>query len=282
MRDPPAGADILTIDFEDWFHILDPNWRDPAVWTTLPSHAVADTRRVLRLLDRHGARATFFVLGWLAERTPDIVREIAKRGHEIASHGYLHVPPDEMSERAFRDDLRRSLEVIEGLTGNRVKGFRAPGFGIRGCSFPYFEILREHGLTYDASHFPGIYPGRRPENGGATPPCPDPRLEGLWEIPISTVRLWRYPVAFSGGGFLRHLPAWFVQWCAGRVRESGRPVVFYLHPRDLNPASPRISTTSLRKFRYYGGRKGMVAKLEAILRGRRLVSIEEFLRCPLP
>ena len=274
-----GAVDILTIDYEDWFHILDPGWTDPRKWRDLPLSIENDVGELLALLDRHGAKATFFVVGWLAERTPALVREIARRGHTLASHGYHHVPPKTMAEEEFRDDLGRSIAVLEVLGGKPVRGFRAPGFGVRDCPFPYREILRECGIAYDASRFPGVFPGRSVPGASPWPARSargDPR-KALWDVPVSTVEVLGARVAFSGGGFLRVLPNWVVQACADQVRRQGRPVVTYLHPRDLNPRSPQIPTNPWNRLRYYGGRRGVKRKVAGLLGRRRFVSVEEYL-----
>ena len=275
--DGHPAQDILTVDYEDWFHVLEPGWTDPHLWKALPLHAERDTLALLDVLDRSGARATFFVTGWLAVRTPDTVREIARRGHAIASHGYLHVPPETMSEPEFLRDLDRSVAALDHLGTGPVRGYRAPGFGIRCCRFPYRDILRRRGFAYDASRFPGLYPGRGGTAGPLGPTSAGAQGEEFWDVPVSAVRLLGVPVAFSGGGFLRLMPGWLVRLGVSRLRAAGRPAVLYVHPRDLNPASPRIPAPPWDRWRYYGGRRGMARKLDALLCAREFVSIEEFL-----
>lgn len=269
--------DILTVDYEDWFHILRPGWTDPDLWATLPSHVERDAVALLDLLDRHRARATFFVAGWLAERTPGTVREIARRGHALASHGYHHVPPERMTEPEFRDDLARSMAAIETAGGAPVRGYRAPGFGVRHCRFPYRDVLRRAGLAYDASRFPGLYPGHGASGGALGPARVPGEGRAFWDVPVSAVPVLGIPVAFSGGGFLRLMPGWLVRLGMSRVRAAGRPAVVYFHPRDLNPRSPRIPEWPWERWRHYGGRRGMERKVGSLLDGRRFVSIEQFL-----
>ncbi|MBN2564509.1 MAG: polysaccharide deacetylase family protein [Candidatus Eisenbacteria bacterium] len=267
---------ILTVDYEDWFHIADPTLAREDAWAQLPLTVEADTLQLLDLLDEHRAKATFFVVGWLAERTPDTLREITRRGHRLAIHGFHHVPPNFMSEAEFREDVRRCLRVIKQLTSEEAEGYRAPFFGVRGCSYSYIDVLRSCGLRYDASVFAGFLPGRGQPFATAVPQDIGHRGAPFWEVPISVVRLLGVPMAFSGGGFLRLLPAWFVQWCCDNAARRSIPVVYYVHPRDLNPKGPTAPVDRCHRLRYYGRRESVARKLEGILRRVRLVSVEEF------
>lgn len=269
--------DILTVDYEDWFHILDPDSIDPSQWEDLPSTIEADTLNLLDILGQHSAQATFFLVGWLAERTPDLVREIVQRGHEVGTHGYFHIPPDQMSEEMFRSDLLRSIETIERTAEVPVRGYRAPGFGVRDCKFAYLDVLQDYGLSYDSSQFPGAFPGRGRPGSTLSPYSIESGNGPFWEIPVSALAILKIPVAFSGGGFLRLLPQWFILRNSRRVHLRGDPVVYYVHPRDLNPHSPEMPTNFLKRFRFYGGRRSVAGKLESILGSRRCTSVETFL-----
>jgi polysaccharide deacetylase family protein (PEP-CTERM system associated) len=272
-----SPPDVLTVDYEDWFNLMFDRPPDTKQWERFPRHVESDTLNLLDLLDGFGARATFFAVGWVAERSPDMIREIVRRGHRLGSHGYLHVPPQMMGEADFRRDLIRSLDVLQRIAGTPVIGYRAPGFGIRACRFPFFRVLRECGIRYDSSHFPGAFPGR----GFPRPMGGSPAFDGkgrMWEIPVSAVSVMRVPVVFSGGGFLRLFPLWFIRWGAGRTHRIGEPVVYYLHPRDLNPRSPKLATSWWRGIRHYGGRVSTRHKLSALFADRPLISIESWLR----
>jgi polysaccharide deacetylase family protein (PEP-CTERM system associated) len=278
------------VDYEDWYHVLRPEWADPEAWERQPRHVEKDTDALLDLLDRHGARATFFMVGWLAERTPETVKEILRRGHAVGSHGYAHRPPDKMDEITFRTDLRRSIDAIGTVAGEAPRGYRAPGFRVTRCPFRYRRVLREAGLRYDASAFPGLYPQRGPCPGPRGPHrlAPDGVNRGeFWEIPVSAASVLGLPIAFSGGGLLRFLPARIVRLGDHVVRRSGAPPVYYIHPRDVNPASPRVRCSPWDRLRYYGGRRSMLRKLEDILSRSSFVSIESWLEwrttpCTLP
>lgn len=270
---PGPDCNILTVDYEDWFHILGHDPCDPG----LSLHAEEHTLKLLDLLDRYSARATFFVVGWLALRTPSMLQEIHQRGHSIGSHGYHHRSPEEMTESEFRDDLLRSVDVIERLSGVEVRGYRAPGFGVRNCLYPYLDILRGCGFIYDSSVFPGVFPGRRAPGASPKPYHPFQDDGEFWEVPVSAIRLFGVPFAFSGGGFLRLLPSRLVGWCGRKYRKNGSPVVYYLHPRDLCPDSPTLGMSRWRRLRHYGGRHSMQRKMERLLSTSQMTSVEAYL-----
>ena len=238
MTAPPRAAaaplHAFTVDLEDWYHGLE---IDPAGWKGIENRLAAGTERLLDLLAAAGARATFFVLGAAAESAPGLVREIAARGHEIATHGYGHGFVSRMGPEAFRADLQRSLEVLAGLAPGPVRGFRAPYFSIvRGTEWA-FEVLRECGLRYDSS----VFPVRNYRYG--VPRAPRRVHEthsGLVELPPSTWRLGGTNLPVAGGAYFRLYPYIVTRFGLGRVAAEGHPVVFYLHPWELDPEHPRI------------------------------------------
>jgi hypothetical protein len=236
-----------------------------------------DTLQLLDLLDKHDARATFFVVGWLASRTADTLREIVRRGHRLGLHSYHHVPPDEMSESAFRDDVRRCLDAVYDAAGVIALGYRAPFFGVHRCAYSYLEVLSSCSLVYDSSLFTGVCPGRdraRCDGHGRPNGAVPARFTTL---AVPSVRVLGLPIAFSGGGFLRLLPLWFIRWGAARTAGNGSPVVYYMHPRDLNPTGPVVPIGPLRRLRIYGGRGDVLGKLRCVLETTRMVSVEDYL-----
>lgn len=271
------AACILTVDVEDWFHILDGCRIRASAWSSLPSCVVGDTSRLLDILGPYGARGTFFLVGWVAREYPGIVREIVRRGHAIGSHGYFHVPPDEMTTEEFLRDVRDSKALLEDLSGAAVRGYRAPGFRVRNSSFPFEDLLAESGYRFDASGYPGWFPGRGLANGRRAPHAACTQQGTFWEVPVSTLHACGIRIAFSGGGSLRLFPSWVTRWGERQAQATGTPVVYYLHPRDLNPDTPTIPAAAWRRVRYYGGRRGMAEKLRRICARRRLVSVEDYL-----
>ena len=229
---------ILTFDIEDWFHLCGiEHLKDASKWRRMPSLVEPMTREILDILDRFGARATFFLLGWTAERHPELVREIARRGHELASHGYSHSLVYTSTPSQFREDLKRSIDVVQRISGERVRGYRAPSFSIRnGCEWA-FEIIADLGFTYDASLFPTT------RGQGGYRGIPDSNLyrlnlpsgARLFELPMSAVRFGRLRVPFTGGGYLRLFPASLITAFFRRLNSRRQPGIIYLHPRDLTP-----------------------------------------------
>lgn len=242
----------LTIDVEDWFHILDSD-SVPAIdnWAGLPSYVEGNTARVLDLLSAANVKATFFWLGWIAERHKSLVRRCAQEGHEIASHGYAHLLPWKVGEGRFCADIIRAKEVIEDISGKEVMGFRAAGFGITEAEPWAFDAIRKAGYLYDASVFPGHH-----GHGGlaAAPLIPnfiETKYGSLFEIPVSIVELLGRRASLFGGGYLRLAPQAMIKWGAARLQAEGRPLVVYVHPRDFDPDQPRLSLPLVRRFKCY-------------------------------
>jgi polysaccharide deacetylase family protein (PEP-CTERM system associated) len=268
---------ILTVDFEDWFHVGVPRYRDPATWRGLPFEIERDVADLLDFLDEYGARATFFVVGWLAERAPETLQEVVRRGHELGIHSYYHIPPSAMTEKEFRRDILRCRDIVAGIAGVEARGYRAPYFGVRGCSFPYLDVLGECGFDYDSSVCPRD--ARERSACGAA----GARREGAWsdssvrEIPVSGVPLLGGRVLYAGGGYMRLLPACLTRWGSLIATRSGAPTVYYIHPRDLNPHGRMVEVSALQRLRYYGGRASIRRKLSRILESSSATSVEGFL-----
>jgi polysaccharide deacetylase family protein (PEP-CTERM system associated) len=271
-RTVPGVLNAMTIDVEDYFQVsafegLAPRHR----WDSFESRVEANTTRLLDLFDETSLKGTFFILGWVAERFPGLVRDIAKRGHELASHGYHHRLVYDITRDAFRDDIRRSKDIIEAAGNRPVVGYRAPSYSITPRSLWAFDILIEQGYRYDASVFP-IHHDRY-----GIPPSPrEPyvirRTAGaLIEAPGSAVRVggWNLPV--GGGGYFRLLPYGWTRWGLNRInRQERRGAIFYLHPWEVDPDQPRIPAGLLGRIRHYRN----LGETEARL--RRLIADFEF------
>jgi polysaccharide deacetylase family protein (PEP-CTERM system associated) len=255
---PPGNGRIenaLTFDIEDYFQVSAferrVRYED---WGGYESRVAARTGRLLDLLAERGIEATFFILGWVAERNPDTVRRIAAEGHEVACHGYRHRRIQGMTPEEFREDTRMAKRILEEIAGVPVVGFRAPSFSIVRKTLWALDVLRELGFRYDSS----IYPIRRPGYGipgyprfPRRVPSPEAGLESLIEFPMSTA-LWmgiRLPV--SGGGYLRMFSERYIRWGIERINREGRPAIFYLHPWEIDPGQPRIPCGWLTRVRHY-------------------------------
>jgi polysaccharide deacetylase family protein (PEP-CTERM system associated) len=258
---------ILTVDVEEWFHILELDGgptRDD--WAGLESRVEANTDALLALFDEAGAKATCFVVGWVAERHPDLVRRIAAAGHEVASHSYWHEVVARHDRASLAQDLRDSKRLLEDLAGQPVRGFRAPGGSITRATAWALDLVAEAGFHYDAS----LNPGHSSHGGFPTPYFGPHRLQtaggDLFEIPWSTVGVAGRRLPFAGGGYLRLFPYGVIRSCVGAENRAGRPVNVYVHPREIDPDQPRMALPWKRRFKYYVGLRSTAAKLRALLR----------------
>ena len=232
---------IFSVDVEDWFHILDvPSVPTIDQWASLPSRVERNFSKLLDLFSEKNVQVTCFFLGWVAERFPHLVKEAADRGHEVASHGYGHRLVYELSRAEFYEDVRNARLLLEDISGVEVVGYRAPGFSTTDETPWFFDALAEAGYQYDSSVFPaqrghgGMPQGRRePHRVGEN--------DALLEVPITVADLLGKPTCFFGGGYLRLFPYWLIRKMAQQVLAEGRPVVFYIHPREIDPAHPRLA-----------------------------------------
>jgi len=251
---------ILTFDIEDWFNLLDvPETRNVADWDRFQPRIHANVDRLLQSLERHGHRATFFCLGWVAERYPELIRRIDAAGYEIASHGYGHQLVYEQSAAAFREDVARSLDLLATITGKRVISYRAPGFSITNATPWAFEVLLELGIERDSSIFPAVRGhGGFADFGAARPLWIECAGGRLMEFPISLGRWCGQPLVFSGGGYFRLLPYRTIR----RLTQRGDYLMTYFHPRDFDPDQPQLDLPLARRFKSYVGLQGAHAKFE--------------------
>lgn len=268
-------VNAMSIDVEDYFHVSVFDGIVPrSTWDGMESRVVANTERLLDIFDESGARSTFFVLGWVGERHPALVRRIADRGHEIASHGYAHRLIYDQTRAAFREDVRKAKGILQDASGRAVIGYRAPSYSITPRSLWALDVLLEEGYRYDSSIFPiqhdryGI-----PVSGRA--PYPITRPAGtLIEVPASTTRVGPFNLPVAGGGYFRILPYWWTRWGMGRVnRLEQRPAVFYLHPWEIDPDQPRLQVGRLSRFRHYRNLEETETRLRALLRDFRFDTI---------
>jgi polysaccharide deacetylase family protein (PEP-CTERM system associated) len=269
---------MLTVDVEDWFHILetdDSPQRDR--WQGLEPRVEANTDRLLALLDEGGAQATFFVVGWVAWRHPEVVKRIAAAGHEIASHGFWHEVVRRHDAESLRADLSASKRVLEDLTGQPVEGYRAAGNSITPADAWAFDLILEAGFTYDASLCPA------PSSHGGFPQAfRGPHLVRcasgeLAEIPSSTFGAGRFRIPYAGGGYIRLFPQLFVRAAIGIENALGRPANLYVHPRDIDPEQPRMPLRGMRRFKYYVGLATTERKLRGLMRRHAFVGARRWI-----
>ncbi len=267
---------ILTIDVEDWFHTsaLEP-YIAQEQWEHLPSTLRANVNGILEILSSMQTHATFFILGWVAERYPDLVRNIVASGHEIASHGYRHRLIYHLSPVTFRDYVKRAKHLLEDLSGKEVRGYRATSFSVVNRTLCALEALKEAGFFYDSSIFPighDIY--GIPDS----PRFPYVHANGLVEIPPSTVSLWGKNFPVAGGGYFRLYPYWLTRLGLRWLNRAGHPGVVYLHPWEFDPACPHLPNLDWRTgFRQYINLKKTMTKFKQLLADFQFVPIKDFL-----
>ncbi|HET7232744.1 MAG TPA: XrtA system polysaccharide deacetylase [Longimicrobium sp.] len=267
-------AHFFTVDVEEWFQVAALERLVPmSRWERMESRIDAQVDALLGMLDEAGARGTFFTLGWIADRRPAAVCRIAAAGHEIASHGWAHRRVTAMGPREFRDDVRRSREVLQDLCGRPVTGYRAPNFSILPAWRWAFDILLDEGYRYDSSLFPSRHAGL-----GGHPPRPH-RVERtggtLLEVPLVSARVGPVSVPSAGGAWFRLLPYALTRRALRQAEARGAPGVFYLHPWEIDPGQPRLPAGPATRARHYGGLGATRGRLGRLLAEFRFVSIAE-------
>jgi len=283
-------SNILTLDIEDWCQSSPESFSAGAASPCAPTmRAVTNTHRLLKILDECKTRATFFVLGSIAEAYPSLVREIHDSGHEIASHGYHHLPVYYRKPEEFKADVSRSLECLGQIVGRRIRGYRAPYFSITRSIKWALPILADLGLEYDASLFPlhsryYPFPGWEGAQEGERFPCTLSFGEKqLWELPVTTLRVLGQNLPLSGGSFLRFLPLSLFKRTIRDANRCGHPSIFYFHPHDLDEQDPRLKIPNaplkkrLLQWGLYVGRSRNEGKLRKLLSEFSFTSIHEWL-----
>jgi polysaccharide deacetylase family protein (PEP-CTERM system associated) len=258
----------ISVDVEEYFHPTEvQKYVQADQWTSLPSLVEPQTRRVLEIFDRYSVKGTFFVLGWVAQRQPALVREIAARGHEIACHSFWHRLVYNLTPAEFREDTLRAVRAIEDACGITPRAYRAPSYSITRRSMWALEILTECGFTHDSSIYP-IKHDRYGIPGFGRQAQTLSTLSGLIvEVPIATVRLSHRIIAPVGGGaYLRLLPYRYTAAGIRRINHHDQqPACMYFHPWELDPGQPRVASGWVSRLRTYGGLRSMAGKLERLL-----------------
>jgi polysaccharide deacetylase family protein (PEP-CTERM system associated) len=273
-------VNALTVDLEDWYHVCGAKETgDASQWDAYESRVSRNTDRVLSLLRAAGARGTFFVLGYIAEREPALIRAIAREGHEVATHGHVHRRIFEMSPTEFEEDLARSLDAIASACGGRttgaVVGYRAPEWSIRPHTLWALSILRRRGILYDSSMVPLTRMGDR---SFPRVPCRFMTEQGaIAEFPLTTVRCFQEEIPFSGGLPLRLTPYFYILGKIQRLNRTGRPALVYVHPWEFDLEQPRIDLPWSRRFMHYFNLKATPRKFAGLLKHLRFAPVRELL-----
>jgi len=268
----------LSFDVEEFFQVanLKANF-PPEQWAAVPSRLDVGMRAVLDVLARHDARATFFFLGWVAERRPDLVRACLAAGHEIASHGYEHRFLDELGEAGLDVDLERTEHALVAAGAGRPIGFRASTFTLTRKTWWAFDVLARRGYRYDSS----VHPVHHPTYGV---PDFEPGISvvhsqsgAIVEFPVATVRIFGRNLPVGGGGYFRLLPLFVTRAAIGALERRGRPAALYLHPWEFDPGQPRQKASAWKSFRHYLNLDRTLPRLEALLRRHRFTTLRAVL-----
>ena len=257
----------ITINVEEWFHVS--RFRkhiDPADWGSLESRVLPSVARVLQLLKQHEVRATFFILAWVAEQHPQIVKMIEENGHDIGTHGYAHQLVYDLGPKEFQADLAKSLKILRDIATVSIDSYRAPSFSINTKSLWAFEILKDHDVHIDSSFFPvkhdlyGGVPSPKeffyvPVNGSGT----------VLECPLATRQVADRAFPIAGGGYLRMFPLWFLENSIKVINQSGQPAVIYFHPWEIDEFQPRVPAKFMDRFLHYNNIDQTEKKLHALL-----------------
>jgi polysaccharide deacetylase family protein (PEP-CTERM system associated) len=274
-----AAPTAMSIDVEDWFHVE--NLRDVVSresWNRCELRVERTMDRMLELMAEHDVKATCFVLGWVAERVPGLVRRLAAAGHEVASHGYHHELVHELTEGEFAADVRRSKDVLEGITGERVRGYRAPSFSLTDRAIP---LLEEAGFEYDSSFFPTTVTRNRYGKPAMLEGSDGLRLAngGLAEVPLSCLQFGGQALPWAGGGYFRLLPYRLFKSGVEKILDSGKPYIFYIHPWELDSGQPRVAGLGRsQRIRHYLNLEKTESRWTALLTDFRWTTIADLLR----
>ena len=268
---------MMSVDLEDYFCDL-----PFETWSHYKSRVLKNTEKILELFEKNNVKATFFTLGYIAEKFPDLIKEIDNRGHEIASHSYAHLDIRKVTKRKFEEDLKKSIDVLENITGKKILGFRAPYFSIDKKSFWAIEILSKY-FKYDSSIFPvktPLYGIKNAPRNIYKPNILNPIIEdsksSLIEIPMATDRIpliGNIPIA--GGFYLRFLPYFYMKYGLKKINKNENPFIFYIHPKDLDSEMPKIGEYT---WHHYHNLKNSTKKFEKILNDFEFTTIKEYLK----
>jgi polysaccharide deacetylase family protein (PEP-CTERM system associated) len=269
---------IMSIDVEEWFHILG-SPETPAVgsWERMDSRFRENLETLLSTLEETRTHATLFWVGWLAERSKTLVRRCHEAGHEIASHGYHHVTCGQVGQALFQDDITRARQVLEDILGEPVTCFRTPGFAVDGCQNWCFEVIRAAGYLYDSS-VPLARMARIPaRRQGAGWYVLDTQSGPLVEVPVSSMMLAPGVLWTFGGGYLRVTPRRVLRWVSALLRRAGRPLVIYVHPRDIDAESPCLHLSPRQRLKFVVNRQTTIEKLRMLLTAHEFRSVREYI-----
>lgn len=269
------GINVLSIDCEDWFQGLEIGIGD---WHRFESRIERSLPKLLNLLEENGTKATFFILGYLAERFPRLVEEVAREGHEVGSHGYSHQFVYKQTMEEFKQEMKKSLEILEKLAGQKVVSYRAPFFSITQSSIWALEVLADLGIHFDSSIFPVINYRYGIPQAPRFPHWIDLKNGArILEFPISTLRILGKNIPIAGGAYFRIFPYRFIKAGIKTLNKKNRPVIFYLHPWEIDPEHPRLNLPRRVSLTHYYNLSGTEEKFKRLLRDFKFSTLKEVL-----
>ncbi|MBN1377781.1 MAG: DUF3473 domain-containing protein [Gammaproteobacteria bacterium] len=273
------SKNAMTVDVEDYFHVAAlAKSIDRSQWDSCELRVEKNTDKLLELFDAAGIKTTFFILGWVAEKLPNIVEKIFTLGHEVACHGYSHQLVYEQSPEEFKQETIRSKSLLEDIIQHPVAGYRAASYSITRSSYWAMEILINAGFDYDSS----IFPVRHDRYGVPDSPLQPYRIttatgQSIIEFPLSTLKLFNYSLPVAGGGYFRLYPYWLTKLAFSRLSRLGRPGIFYLHPWEVDPEQPRYKASMLSTFRHYNNLDKCEARLSRLLKDFKFTTVQNTL-----
>lgn len=268
----------LTIDLEDYYHAASfEHIIDKRNWDDMESRIQQNLEKILSILDEYQVKATFFALGWVAERYPILIRTIVNEEHEVASHGYNHTMINHQSKGSFKEDIIKTKKILEDITGIKIKGYRAPSFSINKSSLWALNILCEYGHMYDSSIFPIRHDRYGMSDAKRFPHTIQLNGRGnIKEFPPSTIRILNLNFPIAGGGYLRLFPIKFIEWGIKKLNNiEKQPAIIYLHPWELDPQQPRIPARWLSRFRHYVNLDTTEKKLRHLIKNFRFTTLNK-------
>jgi polysaccharide deacetylase family protein (PEP-CTERM system associated) len=273
-------VNAMTVDVEDYFHVAAlAKSIDRSQWNDMEYRVEANTHRLLDLFESNSIKATFFVLGWVAQKSPTLVREIAERGHEVASHGMSHKLVFNQTPEEFARETRDSKALLEDIIGGRVRGYRASTYSITKRSLWALDVLHDAGFEYDSSIFPIAHDTYGIPDAAVEPSLiRTPKGKTLVEFPMSTAPMFGFKLPVSGGGYFRLLPYWLTRAGLRKLNHRlNRPFIFYLHPWEIDPAQPRVRASALSQFRHYTNLDACETRLRQLIRDFPFTSVANVL-----
>jgi polysaccharide deacetylase family protein (PEP-CTERM system associated) len=270
----------MTVDVEDYFHVAALSKSiDRSEWNDMEYRAEANTQRLLDLFDETNIKATFFVLGWVARRSPELIREIHRRGHEVASHGMSHKLVFNQTPEEFASETLEAKALLEDIIGSRVRGYRASTYSITRRSLWALDILHDVGFDYDSSIFPISHDVYGIADAAVEPShLLTPKGASIVEFPMSTAPMFGLKLPVSGGGYFRLLPYWLTRAGLSKLNvQLERPFIFYLHPWEIDPQQPRIKTSALSRFRHYTNLDRCESRLRRLIQDFAFTTVEDVL-----